>query len=262
MRVRKVAVPVAIISALILLGGVTAGLIWAKDQVAKDQVPSEPPTVLEYAGHPQEAPPPARPMTVSSSTSAPAATAEPAPMTGPSPEPTPEPAAQADPPAEGSSSSPSGPEGPGRGTVYTWKDGDRTMRALLLPDPPDPEPAAKTSEDEAARKGKEGANPWKPSQHRSYAPPVFRSESGGERMTLPGGVLLALDPVWDRDAVESFFSRNGIPLERTSELDFLDNGFFVETGPGFPSLELANALADQEGVVLSSPNWAREMELK
>ena len=51
-------------------------------------------------------------------------------------------------------------------------------------------------------------------------------------------------------------------MERTSELDFLDNGFFVETEPGFPSLELANTLAGQDGVILSSPNWAREVELK
>ena len=92
--------------------------------------------------------------------------------------------------------------------------------------------------------------------------PVFRSESGGELMTLPGGIMLALDPEWDQDAVEKFFSRNGISLERTSELDFLDNGFFVETEPGFPSLELANDLAGQEGVIISSPNWAREVDLK
>ena len=90
----------------------------------------------------------------------------------------------------------------------------------------------------------------------------FRSESGGELMTLPGGILLALDPEWDQPTVEKFFSRNGIAFDRTSELDFLPNGFFVETEPGFPSLELANTLADQGGVILSSPNWSREVELK
>ena len=51
-------------------------------------------------------------------------------------------------------------------------------------------------------------------------------------MTLPGGILLALDPEWDRDAVEGFFSRNGISTDRTSELGFLANGFLVETEPG------------------------------
>ena len=29
-------------------------------------------------------------------------------------------------------------------------------------------------------------------------------------MTLPGGVLLALDPTWDETQVENFFSESGI----------------------------------------------------
>ena len=94
------------------------------------------------------------------------------------------------------------------------------------------------------------------------AGPVFRSESGGGLMTLPGGILLALDPEWDRDAVEGFLSRNGISTGRTSELGFLANGFLIETEPGFPSLELANALAAQDGVLSASPNWWREVEAR
>ena len=81
-------------------------------------------------------------------------------------------------------------------------------------------------------------------------------------MTLPGGVLLALDPQWDRDRVDSFFSENGISKEIASELGFIENGFFIETGPGFPSLELANGLAAKDGVVISSPNWWREVQPK
>ena len=77
-------------------------------------------------------------------------------------------------------------------------------------------------------------------------------------MTLPGGVLLVLDPEWSQAQVNSFFSANGIKLDRVSELDYVDNGFFVETEPGFPSLELANTLAALEGVAVSSPNWSRE----
>ena len=81
-------------------------------------------------------------------------------------------------------------------------------------------------------------------------------------MTLPGGVLLALDPEMDQTEVESFFSQNHISLDRVSELDFIENGFFVNTGPGFPSLELANQLANQDDVLISSPNWQAERELK
>ena len=94
-------------------------------------------------------------------------------------------------------------------------------------------------------------------QSKSVTLPVFRSESGA-LMTLPGGVLLVLSSEWSQAKTNAFFSNNGIKMDRVSELDFAVNGFFVETGPGFPSLDLANALAAQEGVEISSPNWGRE----
>ena len=77
-------------------------------------------------------------------------------------------------------------------------------------------------------------------------------------MTLPGGVLLALNPAWSKAETDAFFADNDIKLSRVSELGFVANGFFVETDPGFPSLNLANALAGQDGVELSSPNWWTE----
>ena len=43
---------------------------------------------------------------------------------------------------------------------------------------------------------------------------------------------------------------------------FTTNAYFIETEPGFPSLNLANELAGQDGVVLSSPNWQTEVELQ
>ena len=96
---------------------------------------------------------------------------------------------------------------------------------------------------------------------KSDTQPVFRSESGA-LMTLPGGVLLALDPEWSRSDTDAFFSDNGIEPDRVSELGFVANGFFVETEPGFPSLNLANALAAQDGVEVSSPNWWTETTTK
>ena len=79
-------------------------------------------------------------------------------------------------------------------------------------------------------------------------------------MTLPGGVLLALDPEWDKAQVDSFLSDNGISPEQVSELGFMKNGFLVETEAGFPSLELANSLAGQDGVEASTPNWWNEVK--
>ena len=81
-------------------------------------------------------------------------------------------------------------------------------------------------------------------------------------MTLPGGVLLALDPTWDETQVEDFFSESGISADQVSELDFIENGFVIETESGFPSLDLANELAAHDGVLISSPNWSRQVETK
>ena len=254
MNIRRLSASIAITSALVVLGGITAGLILARDQAPRAAPPS--PDVMSSS---QEVP------------ATPAVASGLAPTTGlaatPTPEPTATPEPAAEPPMEGSAKE-TAPEleGASPGTVYTWQDGDRTLKAVLQATPvaqeKEKETAAGATEDYAVTKGEVNGIVRKQSELGSDGQPVFRSESGGELMTLPGGIILALDPEWDQDAVQEFFSRNGISLERASELDFLDNGFFVETEPGFPSLELANALAGQEGVILSSPNWSREVELK
>ena len=162
--------------------------------------------------------------------------------------------------ADPASSNKGGPgaTGPIEGDPYTWQDGDRTMTVKLQTDlvvekdsgglPRDVLPA-----------GEGGTNAVRSAggQSESETLPVFRSESGA-LMTLPGGVLLVLISEWSQGKTNAFFSNNGIKMDRVSELDYVANGFFVETGPGFPSLDLANALAGQDGVEISSPNWGRE----
>ena len=113
------------------------------------------------------------------------------------------------------------------------------------------------SKSDSASGGKSDDTGGATSDSSSGPQPVFLSESG-ELMTLPGGVIVALNAEWDTDATAAFFTRNGIELDRVSELSYVTNGFFVQTGPGFASLDLANALAGQPGVELSSPNWSRE----
>jgi hypothetical protein len=285
---------IGIVSALVLAGGITAGLILAKDQAPPAPVPMASEAVVPAPDAAAETGLTAMPETGTVAVletglaampepelaavleTAPDAVPKPelATMPGPDPAvaPKPELAVMPEPgpkatlvtqmggPSEGTSSE---LEGASPGTVYTYQDGDRTLRVVLEP----PRQAVKetiadaASEDGVSKKGELDSLTRKQSGPDD-GQPVFRSESGGGLMTLPGGIILALDPEWDQDAVEKFFSQNGISLERASELDFLDNGFFVETEPGFPSLELANALAGQEGVILSSPNWAREVELK
>lgn len=268
MRLRRFALPVVLVSVLILLVGVTAGLISARDQAP----PAAPPKVIVSAPDLAVTPEPEI---------VPPATTEPENLIVPEPARKSAPDTQMGPSSEspeGSEGSRPALEGASQGTVYTWQDGDKAQRAVLQARPAVRETVADATEDDVIKKDdiikdvikKDGVIKKEEldsivreqSERDSGGQPLFRSESGGELMTLPGGIVLALDPEWDRDAVESFFSRNGIALERSSELDFLDNGFFVETEPGFPSLELANTLASQDGVILSSPNWAREVESK
>ena len=72
------------------------------------------------------------------------------------------------------------------GTVCTWHDGDREMRAVLRNDVPLPEEepgtvAVKVTDSASGSKDKGGGD--------SAVLPEFRSESGGGKMTLPGGVI-------------------------------------------------------------------------
>ena len=137
----------------------------------------------------------------------------------------------------------------GQGQVYTYKDGDRTVRVLLQSDLEVSGDGSSGSGEHIVTKDRAGS---------STGHPVFRSESSGTLMTLPGGVLLVLDAGWGTAETNAFFARNRIAQSRVSAMNITANSFFVETAPGFPSLELANALAAQDGVRLASPNWWRE----
>ena len=154
-----------------------------------------------------------------------------------------------------------------QGEVYMWHDGDRTVGARLQLDlvvVGDGTSLSKddivvdTGEGQIVSRGADGAAgaDGAPSGH-----PVFLSESG-TLMALPGGVILVLDEDWGTDGTAAFFARNSISLDRVSELSYLANGFLVETDPVFASLDLANALAGQAGVELSSPNWWRARTTK
>ncbi len=149
-----------------------------------------------------------------------------------------------------------------QGETYTWQDGDRTLNVVLQEDLVVQKTSEVTAVDVVVVKGLASSIVEKQASHGDDAGPVFKSESGGEIMTLPGGVLLALDPEWDETQVEDFFAQNGISSDKVSELDFIPNGFLIETDAGFPSLDLANELADQDGALISSPNWSREVETK
>ena len=145
------------------------------------------------------------------------------------------------------------------GEVYTWHDGDRVMSAWLQSDLAVSADGAiiqrSTADDGTAGTaevtgGTDGGGP------------VFRSSSGA-LMALPGGVLICLNPEWSETQIETFFTSNGIDMSTVSPInEYLDDCFIVETDPGFASLNLANALAGQAGVEISSPNWWTEVSTR
>lgn len=155
-----------------------------------------------------------------------------------------------------------GPDGPVKGQPFTWHDGDRTHTVYLQTDLVVERTSAGLPQNVvAADTGGSSLARGNDAQPKDDTLPVFRSESG-ELMTLPGGVLLVLNAEWSQAQVDSFFTDNGIKSDSITELSYATNGFFIETEPGYRSLELANSLAALDGVELSSPNWGRDASPK
>ena len=133
----------------------------------------------------------------------------------------------------------------GEGEYYTYHDGNRTIKIKLQPG---------QSTDEAG-------DPIGPRSTDDSAELTFRAVSGGATMTLPGGVLVKLNPDWTRQETDAFFKGNGIRPNRVRQLQLLDNTFSVDTSPGLESLQLANTLASQPGVVSAIPNSSTDIDL-
>ena len=109
--------------------------------------------------------------------------------------------AQAEPGEFGPADPPSADERSGQSDeeqVYTYEDGDRTVRVLLQSD-------LEVSEDSDIARGSGEHIVTKDSFGGSTGQPVFRSESSGTLMTLPGGVLLVLDAAWSPAETNTFF---------------------------------------------------------
>ena len=149
----------------------------------------------------------------------------------------------------------------GEQTEYTWADGDRTLTVTLQADLVLEERTGDALTGALATTPNGNVVRSANSRGRNTGLPVFRSSSDA-LMTLPGGVLLLLDEDWSEAQVKRFLADNAISRSDVSELGWIDNGYFIETAAGFPSLRLANALAGQEGAEISSPNWWQQVELK
>ena len=145
---------------------------------------------------------------------------------------------------------------------YVWYDGDRAVRVWLQTDLVLQKTSENTADDVVVQTGRsESIVERRPEHDERGTLPVFRS-GGGSFMTLPGGVILVLDQTWSSTQADAFLAEHGIEKSSVQVLEFAANAFLVETDPGFPSLDLANDLAGEDGVEVSSPNWEVEVELQ
>ena len=92
------------------------------------------------------------------------------------------------------------------GPVYAWHDGDRTLTARL-------QGSLVAEQQDGAGGAHSEIVPRSEESPGAESYPVFRSQSGA-LMTLPGGLLLLLDPEWDQARVDRFFADNSIAAAR------------------------------------------------
>ena len=76
----------------------------------------------------------------------------------------------------------------------------------------------------------------------------------GERMTLPGGVIVKFDASWDVTRIQSWMHERGHVQYRSI---IGKQVWLISTAPGLVSLNLANDIHESGDVVYASPNWAR-----
>ncbi|GBF51499.1 hypothetical protein LPTSP4_30370 [Leptospira ryugenii] len=99
-----------------------------------------------------------------------------------------------------------------------------------------------------------------PSQSNQFSP-VFKQTKGITLMALPGNIIVELDASLDQKKAEVFFGQRGLRIVR--KLDMVGRNFYeVETPAGAESLNIANSLYGQTGVISSMPNWWREVTAK
>ena len=145
--------------------------------------------------------------------------------------------------------------------VYTWEDGDRTLNVVLQEDLTIQKTADITSGAEWSQggHGEHRTEAGQPDSRRSSSVPLgigWRADDPARRRAAVAGPRVGTRPKSRASSLRT------TSMDSVSELGFLPNGFLVETEPGFPSLELANSLAAQDGVAVSSPNWSTQVEAK
>lgn len=91
---------------------------------------------------------------------------------------------------------------------------------------------------------------------------VFRDKPGssGRLRTIPGNMIVQLDPGMSDTQVDDWIKANGLVLDR--KMGFGKNILVIKSAPGLATLVKANELAKTNGVVSAYPDWWQQMGLK
>ncbi|MCB1173603.1 MAG: hypothetical protein KDK39_08565 [Leptospiraceae bacterium] len=89
--------------------------------------------------------------------------------------------------------------------------------------------------------------------------PVFASGTG-EKMALPGGILVALQSDWSAGKCESWINAHGSLV--LQKLPISGNYYLISSGSGWASLEQANQLRNESGVLVAMPNWWKAVQAR
>lgn len=85
--------------------------------------------------------------------------------------------------------------------------------------------------------------------------PVFHIN--GQRMALPGGVLVTFEPGWSADQVAQWAQAQQLELGHKLNMG---NVYLVGSDVGLASLDLANRIHESGQVVSASPNWWYDLQ--
>lgn len=138
-------------------------------------------------------------------------------------------------------------------TMLTWRDGDRTRTVWQAPADKVAVRGQASGQAGSQTDGEVGGQ----ASGQGGEELVFYDESG-QRMSLPGGVVMVFDPGWSTARIDALLAGQGIARNRIETRGFTVNAYFVQTPAGLASLDLANQLAALDGVLISSPNWRFE----
>lgn len=85
--------------------------------------------------------------------------------------------------------------------------------------------------------------------------PVFTN--GGQRMVLPGGIIVTFKAGWDENKVKQWADSKGLTIKQ--KMNF-GNMYVLNSEPGLASLNLANSIYESGEVEGASPNWWQELQ--